>query len=151
MKFSRRGKWARWPEWLWSKGCCSLYDFYCKKNYNEAASTCVSVRYRAFLKLQGVWKKITQEILNKIRSFWCTRLIFTRDHRKFRRRWRFHSNRLILLALAEVWKNVLKLHIFAHLRIATENSSHALSPLQKIECTCFKFAVSIRGLHGSDF
>ena len=41
-------------------------------------------------------------------------------------------------------KNVLKLHIFARLRIATENSSHALSPLQKkIECTWFKFAVSI--------
>ena len=28
-------------------------------------------------------------------------------------------------------KNVLKLHIFVRLRIATENSSHALSPLQK--------------------
>ena len=43
----------------------------------------------------------------------------------------FHSNRLTLLALAELWKNVLKLHIFVRLRIATENSSHALSPLQK--------------------
>ena len=41
-------------------------------------------------------------------------------------------------------KNVLKLHIFVRLRNATENSSHALSPLQKkIECTCFIFAVSI--------
>ena len=27
-------------------------------------------------------KKFTQEILNKIRSFSCTRLIFTRAHRK---------------------------------------------------------------------
>ena len=27
-------------------------------------------------------KKFTQEILNKILSFWCTRLIFTRAHRK---------------------------------------------------------------------
>ena len=31
-------------------------------------------------------KKFTQEILNKIRSFWCTRLIFTRAHRKVGRR-----------------------------------------------------------------
>ena len=62
-----------------------------------------------------------------------TRLIFTRAHRKVGRSvwWRFHSNRLTLLALAELWKNVLKLHIFVRLRIATENSSHALSPLQK--------------------
>ena len=27
-------------------------------------------------------KKFTQEILNKILSFWCTRLIFTRAYRK---------------------------------------------------------------------
>ena len=91
-------------------------------------------------------KKFTQEILNKIRSFWCTRLIFTRAHRKVGRSvwWRFHSNRLTLLGLAELWKNMLKLHIFVRLSIATENSSHAFSPLQKkIECTCFKFVVSI--------
>ena len=78
-------------------------------------------------------KKFTHGILNKIRSFLCTRLIFTRAHCKVGRSvwWRFHSNRLTLLALAELWKNVLKLHIFVRLRIATENSSHALSPLQK--------------------
>ena len=39
-------------------------------------------------------------------------------------------------------KNVLKLHIFVRLRIATENSSHGLSPLQKnrmhvLQICCF--------------
>ena len=55
-------------------------------------------------------------------------------HRKVGRSvwWRFHSNRLTLLALTGLWKkNVLKLHIFVRLSIATENSSHALSPFHK--------------------
>ena len=87
-----------------------------------------------YLVVQGVWeKKFTQEILNKILSFWCTRLIFTWAHRKVGRSawWRFHSNRLTLLALAELWKKCVKIAYFVRLRIATENSSHALSPLQK--------------------
>ena len=70
---------------------------------------------------------------------------FTRAHRKDGRSvwWRFHSNRLTLLALAELWKkNVLKLHIFVRLSIATENSSHALFLLQKkrmhvLQICCF--------------
>ena len=91
-------------------------------------------------------KKFTQEILNKIRSLWCTRLIFTRAHRKVGRSvwWRFHSNRLTLLALAELWKNVLNcIFLYAWGLLRKIHHMPCLHCKKKIECTCFKFAVSI--------
>ena len=90
-------------------------------------------------------EKFTQEILNKIRSFWCTRLIFTRAHRKVGRSvwWRFHSNRLTLLALAKLWNNVLKIAYFCTPEDCYGKFITCLvSIANKIECTCFKFAIS---------
>ena len=91
-------------------------------------------------------KKFTQDILNKIHSFWCTRIIFTRAHRKVRRSiwWRFHSNRLTLLALAELWKKCVKIAYFCTPEDCYWKFITCLISIQKkIECTRFKFAVSI--------
>ena len=118
---------------------------FCKLHSILAGFHCEFHRAKVSYDTGCLEQKFTQEILDKIRSFSCTRLIVTRAHRKVGRSvwWRFHSNRLTLLALAELWKQCVKIAYFCTPEDCYGKVITCLSPLQKIECTCFNFAVSI--------